>query len=266
MKKYNQLKTLLTAFFLCLILTNLYAQDKDPTDGKPWWACRDTTKFTPTGYVGVSYGFKYRYADEKSIPISIAIAMPIKHSNIGLEGKAGFSSDNLYYATSHFNNYYLLTGPYLTFQLNSHYSFDIRVLCGATYAVSPAQNYPGFANYREQSRGTSFDSTVVYNASPQARNVLLFVLQTGIGFRYMVSHKVGLVLNVDYTYRSPLHTTQYNTDVSAQVHYPGLMNVTGYYTENLPSFTSTYTDKNTEGFPYFSLGIYYQLGDAILKK
>jgi hypothetical protein len=269
MNSYKKLLLLLLAFSAFCLVLNVKAQDSTIVDQRFPLDGTDTNKYTTAGYVAASYSIIDGLdISNKNYGVCLSVAMPIKHSNFGIAGKLGFSSAPLDHATSRFNEFYGMAGPYFTLQLNTHYSFDFRVLGGVTYAMYPEQQFTQYNEYINTYGTTIADSTVTSYVTIEPINAFIFVMQIGIGFKYEISHNLGLMLNVDYEKRYSLSVTENSTNVSATIDYTYSNSTYSTKTYNYPpnNTPTTYFGNNDPfGFTVFSLGVFYQLGNVALK-
>jgi hypothetical protein len=247
-----------------------WRRDTTP-DGRPWWSNNDTTKFTPTGYLAASLGVVDAIYASKDPSISLSAAIPLKHTPFGIAGKLGYNSMHEDGSTSNFTQYYLTVGGFFTFQLNTRYAFDVRLLGGLMYCHYPEQNYTANGSIINTA---NYDSSVNYTITVKSANAFSFVFQGGIGFRYRLSPRLGVLLNIDYMLLRPVfNSTITTTYTGASVeHYSGSSatptSVANYTFD--PPISSTMIDSfeppAPSGYTTFSLGITYQLGNAILIK
>ncbi len=263
------IRTLLIVFISGLSAPAI-AQDSTILDHTTPWTALDTTRYSTIGYIAASYSIIDGLdISNKNYGICISGGMPIKKTNFGIAAKLGFSSAPLVWATTRFNEYYALAGPYFTYQITTRYSFDVRALFGATYCIYPEQDFSQTNDYINTYGNTTADSTVYSQVSIEAEKALIFLLQAGIGFKYIITHKIGVMLNVDYMKRYSLNVTQNTKNISTTIDYSynnGTISSKNY--DFPPNNTSTAYFGNNDpfGFTVFSLGICFQIGEAELKK
>ncbi len=275
----KDLKKYLAILFIVVAAQSIMAQTdslhrkpwrKDTTpDGRPWWSNNDTTKFTSTGYLAASLGLVDAIYAFRDPSISISAAIPIKHSAFGIAGKMGYNSMFEQGSTSNFTQYYLTVGGYFTFQLNTRYAFDVRLMGGIMYCHYPEQNYTLNTSY---DNFTNYDSVVNYTFDVKSANTFSFMFQGGIGFRYRLSSKLGVLLNIDYMLLRPVFNSTLTTSYTGATvdHYtvgnPPTSTTTYTFAPNSSTLPYTFEPAAVNGYTMFSLGIFYQLGNATLIK
>jgi hypothetical protein len=265
---YNTFKTCALLTTLSLGALPLHAQTTVIDDGKPNWACRDTSKYTSTGYIAGSVGLVDVTPLPNSPILSLSTGIPIAHSDFGVAGLLEYNSIFTNWAARGFKQFYLTGGLFATFQLSDRYSFDIRLMGGVMYGRYPEQNYQQEEGYTTSIGNYTSDSTIYSNVHIQGMDVWLWVFQGGIEFKYMVTHKAGIKLNIDYMAKDSFISIQTTTPVYANVTSTNTTtgahnNYTYQYQAN--PFAQPY-GVSDHGVTIFSLGIYYQLGNASLVK
>ncbi len=262
-----KLKTLLFLFLVCV---SIQVVAQYPDDGKPLWACRDTTIYTATGYIAILGGIIPSTFYSKSSSIYISGGLPIKHSDFGFAGKIGYGNTPVYSLSQFLEGYYALTGVFASFQLSSKYSFDLRVLAGAEYCESPEYTYNSQSSHSTYNGNISDDSTIYNTVTEAPKNTLTFLFQAGIGFKYMIAYNSGILINVDYSKRSHFNNTQYATTTGSGTSIynstTGMTNYNYYPISNPTTITSVLKNNTNEEIPVISIGLYYQIGSAVLKK
>ncbi|HXB10950.1 MAG TPA: hypothetical protein VNZ45_03110, partial [Bacteroidia bacterium] len=172
-------------------------------------------------------------------------------------------------STSNFTQYYLTVGGYFTFQLNTRYAFDVRLMGGITYCHYPEQNYTANVSY---DNFLNKDSTVNYTINVKSADAYSFMFQGGIGFRYRLSTRLGVLLNIDYMLLRPVFKSTLTTsNTSATVdHYtvgnPPTSSTNYTLAPNSATVPDAFEPAAVNGYTMFSLGIFYQLGNATLIK
>ena len=240
-------------------------------DGRPWWSNNDTTKFTPTGYIAASGGIMDEAYAFRDPSLSISAIIPINHSAFGIAGKLGYNSLWETGSTSNFLQYYLVVGGFFTFQLNTRYAFDVRLMGGLAYCHYPEQNYTLSTDYDNY---INRDSVVNYTFNVTPSNALSFMFEGDIGFRYRISKKLGVLLNIDYMLIRPVfNATLTTSNISYTViHYSAgnpsvpITKDTYNFPPNSTSQAYAFEAAPMNGYTMFSLGIFYQLGKASLIK
>ncbi len=269
--------------FLCYIsataqvdtVHNSPQQAKVPDDGKPWWANRDTTKYTSTGYIEAGLGFPYFFSIPTDPEISLSGALPLKNSHFGLIAKLGYNNFSTGNGSPPYLQYYVAGGILLTYQLNHKYAFDVRMLGGfmhINYPENITYSSTAFNSYNNVMRS---DSNVNYETDIKPIHTMAVLFQGGIGFRYMIFKNIGLAFNLDYTLYRALSTGQvvsdnYSANVVNYNYVTQAGSTTNYsiapvYTNSSFIATQEY-DFGGRNNIYGSFAIFYQLGNAILIK
>jgi hypothetical protein len=259
-----------TKFLFIFILASIGAKAQYVSDASSKWSYVDTAKYVPTPYIAASYSILDGVGINNNYGISVSGAMPIHRSSFGIDGKVGLNSIPIVGASSRFIEGYVMVGPSVSIEISPRCTFDMRVLGGASYCDYPEQNFTQTDDYLNKYGTVTVDSSVYSTVNIHAEHVLVFTFQAGIGFKYIVSHNVGLVLNVDYTRRYSLRLTQNTTYVSATTEYtspgsPTYSTPTYHFPVNTNQ-SPYYGDNDPFGFTVFSLGLCYQLGNSLVRK
>ncbi len=237
---------------------------------RPWWEYADTSKFTSTGYMGASFGFVDNSSLSFNPAIFISAAKPFWDNFLGIACRVGYNAVPATVANTWFTQYYIATGPFITYQLNKKYAFDIRILGGLMYCHYPEQVYLNSTTTNNYGGQSNSDSTIYYKFDLKSSNALALFYMAGIGFRLPLMKRTGLLLNADYMgLRADFNTTITTYVSGATVNTTNGSTVTTHnYQLNSSPVTSPLTieptDQHHNGYFLFTLGLFYRLGDPLL--
>ncbi len=241
-----------------------YPRADDPT---PWWEGRDSSTFASTGYIGASFGFVNSSSHSFNPATFVSYAQPFWKNMIGAACRVGYNAIPAAVANTWFRQYYISAGPFVTYQLNKKYAFDFRLLGGLMYCQYPEQIYLNSTTTSSGGNLPGSDSTIFYTFDIKGSNAFAFFYQIGLGFRFQLVRRMGLVFNADYMgLRADFNTTITSNVSSALVSIPGATTHSYQFNPNPVTnpLTIEPTDSHHNGYFMCTIGLYYRIGDPII--
>lgn len=249
-----------------------YSQYQKNEEPRPWWEAKDTSRFTPTGYLGASFGFVNDGSLSYNPALFIAAAEPLWKNFLGFACRAGYNAVPAAVTNTWFRQYYIAAGPFITYQLNKKFAFDLRILGGLMYCQYPEQIYLNTTTTSSQGGQSSSDSTIYYTFDIKSSSAFAFFYMAGLGFRFPLVRRTGLIFNADYMgLRADFNTTitSYTNGATVNTSNGSTITTHTYQFTACPvtsPLTIEPTDQHHNGYFLFTLGLYYRLGDPVLIK
>lgn len=273
--RINAVRYWALGLILIFHVSSSFAQYQKNEDPKPWWEFKDTSSFTPTGYLGASFGFINDDGQNFDPAFFLSCAEPLWKSFMGIAGRIGYNAIPAASANTWFRQYYIAAGPFLTYQLNKKYAFDLRLLGGLMYCRYPEQIYLNHTTTSNNGSPLALDSTTYYTFDIKSSNAFAFFYQAGLGFRFSLIKRTGIIFNADYMWlRADFNSTITTNITGATVNEYNTSNGSTVATRSYQfspapityPLTIEPTDQHHNGYFLFTLGLYYRLGDPLLAK